>query len=73
MCAILQLVSAPWNPTPIVDHFRRSHPLSEHNYVYAEQQTPAQERKTELKPLNKNMHMTPSYKTVIQARAKNDK
>ena len=26
MCAILQLVSAPSNPIPIVDHFRRSHP-----------------------------------------------
>ena len=23
MCAILQLVSAPSNPIPIVDHFRR--------------------------------------------------
>ena len=28
MCAILQLVSAPSNPIPVVDHFRRSHPLS---------------------------------------------
>ena len=32
MCAILQLVSAPLNPRPIADHFRRSHPLSEHSY-----------------------------------------
>ena len=38
-----------------------------------EQQTPAQESKTKLKPLNKNMRMTPPYKTVIQARAKNTK
>ena len=29
MCAILQLVSALSNPRPIVDHFRRSHPLCE--------------------------------------------
>ena len=35
-------------------------------------QTPAQERKTELKTV-KNMCMTPPYKTVIQARAKNSK
>ena len=28
-CAILQLVLAPSNPIPIVDHFRRSHPLCE--------------------------------------------
>ena len=27
MCAILQLVSAPLNPIPIAEHFRRSHPL----------------------------------------------
>ena len=26
MCAILQLVSAPLNPIPIAEHFRRSHP-----------------------------------------------
>ena len=32
MCAIPQLVSAPLNPIPIVEHFRRSHPLSEHSY-----------------------------------------
>ena len=32
MCAILQLVSAPLNPRPVVDHFRRSHPLCEHSY-----------------------------------------
>ena len=25
MCAILQLVSAPLNPIPIAEHFRRSH------------------------------------------------
>ena len=31
-CAILQLVSAPLNPIPIVDHFRRSHPLCELSY-----------------------------------------
>ena len=32
MCAILQLVSAPLNPRPIADHFRRSHSPSEHSY-----------------------------------------
>ena len=26
MCAIPQLVSAPLNPIPIAEHFRRSHP-----------------------------------------------
>ena len=29
MCAILQLVSAPLNPIPIAEHFRRSHPQCE--------------------------------------------
>ena len=32
MCAIPQLVSAPLNPIPIVEHFRRSHPQCEHSY-----------------------------------------
>ena len=32
MCAILQLVSAPINPIPIAEHFRRSHPQCEHSY-----------------------------------------
>ena len=32
MCAILQLVSAPLNPIPIAEHFRRSHPQWEHSY-----------------------------------------
>ena len=32
MCAILQLVSAPLNPIPIAEHFRRSHPRCEHSY-----------------------------------------
>ena len=32
MCAILQLVSAPLNPIPIAEHFRRSHPQREHSY-----------------------------------------
>ena len=31
MCAIPQLVSAPLNPIPIVEHFRRSHPQCEHS------------------------------------------
>ena len=31
MCAILQLVSAPLNPIPIAEHFRRSHPQYEHS------------------------------------------
>ena len=30
MCAIPQLVSAPLNPIPIAEHFRRSHPQCEH-------------------------------------------
>ena len=30
MRAIPQLVSAPLNPIPIAEHFRRSHPLCEH-------------------------------------------
>ena len=51
MCAILQLVSAPLNPIPIADHFRRSHPLCEQSYWSADQ-TPAQPRKTEMKPLS---------------------
>ena len=32
MCAIPQLVSAPLNPIPIAEHFRRSHPQREHSY-----------------------------------------
>ena len=32
MCAILQLVSAPLNPIPTAEHFRRSHPQCEHSY-----------------------------------------
>ena len=35
MCAILQLVSAPSNPIPIVDHFRRSHPLHYNTLITA--------------------------------------
>ena len=31
MCAIPQLVSAPLNPIPIVEYFRRSHPQCEHS------------------------------------------
>ena len=31
MCAIPQLVSAPLNPIPIAEHFRRSHPQCEYN------------------------------------------
>ena len=39
MCAMLQLVSAPLNPIPIAEHFRRSHPQCEHScgqhiYIY---------------------------------------
>ena len=51
MCAILQLVSAPSNPRPIVDHFRRSHPLCEHSYWT---NWTAHERKTELKTVKWN-------------------
>ena len=32
MCAIPQLASAPLNPIPIAEHFRRSHPQCEHSY-----------------------------------------
>jgi len=32
MCGIPQLVSAPLNPIPTVEHFRRSHPQCEHSY-----------------------------------------
>ena len=32
MCAIPQLVSAPLNPIPTVEHFRRSHRQREHSY-----------------------------------------
>ena len=32
MCAILQMVSAPLNPIPIAEQFRRSHPQCEHSY-----------------------------------------
>ena len=32
MRAIPQLVSAPLNPIPIAEHFRRSHPLCEHSH-----------------------------------------
>ena len=30
MCAIPQLVSAPLNPIPTAEHFRKSHPQCEH-------------------------------------------
>ena len=32
MCAIPQLVSAPLNPIPTVEHFKRRHPQFEHSY-----------------------------------------
>ena len=32
ICAILLLVSAPLNPIPILEHFRRSHPQCEDSY-----------------------------------------
>ena len=32
MCAIPQMVSAPFNPVPIAEHFRRSHLQCEHSY-----------------------------------------
>ena len=34
MCAISQPVSAPLNPIPTVDRFRRSHPQCEHSYCH---------------------------------------
>ena len=32
MCAIPQLISAPLNPIPTAEHFRRNHPQCEHSY-----------------------------------------
>ena len=32
MYAIPQLISAPLNPKPTVEHFRRGHPQCEHSY-----------------------------------------
>ena len=32
MCVIPQLVSAPLNPVPIAEHFRRSRPQCEHSH-----------------------------------------
>ena len=32
MRAIPQLVSAPLNPIPVAEHFRRSHPPCEHSH-----------------------------------------
>ena len=32
MCTIPQLVSAPLNPIPTAENFRRSHPQCEHSY-----------------------------------------
>ena len=32
MCPIPQLVSAPLNPIPTAEHFRRSHTTCEHSY-----------------------------------------
>ena len=34
MCVIPQLVSAPLNPIPIVEHFKGSHPQCEHSYCH---------------------------------------
>ena len=44
MRAIPQLVSAPLNPIPIAEHFRKSHPPCEHshgqhNYIGQENNT----------------------------------
>jgi len=33
MCVIPQLVSAPLNPIPTAEHFRRSHPLLDMNLI----------------------------------------
>ena len=46
MCAILQLVSAPLNPIPTAEHFRRSHPQCEHSYgqhIYMSKENNAKE------------------------------
>ena len=53
MCAILKLVSAPLNPRPIVDLLGGAT-----HYVVSTvtEQTPALERKTELKPLYESVH-----------------
>ena len=63
MCAILQLVSAPSNPRPIVDHFRRSHPLCEHSYWT---NWTAHERKTELKTVKWNCEWRHKTKQWLQ-------
>ena len=39
MRAIPQLVSAPLNPIPIAEHFRRSHPPCEHSHGQCTQTT----------------------------------
>ena len=60
MCAILQLVSASLNTRPIVDNLGEAT-----NYVStATEQTPAQARIIELKPLNKTLPVTSQYSTV---------
>ena len=50
MYAILQLVSAPLNPRPIIDYFGRSYPPSE--YSYRTNTSTGKDNLTELKPLN---------------------
>ena len=62
MCAILQLVWAPSNPRPIVDHFRRSHSLCEHARLVNWTNTNTG-KKHSTETVNKNMRMTPQYKT----------
>ena len=53
MCAILQLVSAPWYPRPIVDHLRRTtHYVSTVN-EQTEQHTKG---KQNWKPLNETVN-----------------
>ena len=55
MCAILQLVSAPLNPIPIAEHFRRSHPQCEHSceqHIYMSKENNAKQKKTLFNELN---------------------
>ena len=59
MCAILQLVSAPLNPIPIVEHFRRSHPQCEHScgqQIYMSKEIMQSKMKTLFNELNTHVN-----------------
>ena len=59
ICAILQLVSAPLNPIPIAEHFRRSHPQCEHScgqHIYMRRKTMQSKMKTLFNELNTHVN-----------------